>query len=247
MFEYVQWKQPADIELIDSSFGTKVVTVRVGIAPDHQDFTVHENLVKRSPYLMSIYHQSATYIVLPDAQPEAFAIYQQWLYTRGLHTKTVNMGGAIGLLGPSHGEEWTKLTEVYLLGHKLVDIEFQDRVVDGMIEWLQEVTHSAYDLSMVLDSIPRIYTILGEAGEDNPLRRLVSDIIALKFSDAMIQKMAIDRNGEKMPPAFLLDLVLKLSTRLSGPAKFLNASKLPEAREGCHYHCHKEGECYREK
>ncbi|KAF9739597.1 hypothetical protein PMIN06_009179 [Paraphaeosphaeria minitans] len=203
-------------------------------------------LLNRSPYLKDIQHQISTYIPLPDAQPEVFSIYQQWLYTRGLYTKMVVKEAALGSFHSSHRDEWTKLTESYLLGHKLADIDFRDRVIDGMLEWLNETTNYTYDLSMVVDNIAQIYAALKDPPEDHPLRRLISDIVSLEFTDAMIQKMVIDRKGE-LPGGFLLNLVSKLSAKSGTSTPSSNCPKLPELREACHYHCHGKGECYREK
>ncbi|KAJ4351248.1 uncharacterized protein N0V89_006587 [Didymosphaeria variabile] len=227
-------------------FGTKVVTIRVGHEPQHKDFTVHENLLSRSPYLMDIRHKMSTYISLPDAQPEAFSIYQQWLYTKGLHTKTTVKEVTFGPFDPSHRDEWTKLTDIYLLGHKLVDTDFQDRVMDGILEWLDETTTSIYDLSVLLENVVQIYIALKDAREDNPLKRLISDTVSLKFTDAMIQKMVTDRKKE-LPRSLLLDLVSKLSANSSGSLIMSRVSTHPEFREACHYHCHAAGDCYRKK
>ncbi|KAL1592742.1 hypothetical protein SLS60_011158 [Paraconiothyrium brasiliense] len=228
-------------------FGTKIVTVRVGREPRHKDFTVHENLLNRSPYLMDIRHHLSTYISLPDAQPEAFSIYQQWLYMRGLHTKTTVKEVPFGPPDPSHRDEWTKLTDVYLLGHKLVDTHFQDRVMDGMLEWLDETTVGTYDLAVLLDNVTQIYSVLKDSSENNPLKRLVSDTVSLKFTDAMIQKMIAERRKE-LPRSLLTELVSKLSAKSSGGLFSSNKELIhPEFREACHYHCHAEGDCYREK
>ncbi|KAL5386053.1 hypothetical protein PMIN04_004595 [Paraphaeosphaeria minitans] len=153
---------------------------------------------------------------------------------------------ALGSFHSSHRDEWTKLTESYLLGHKLADIDFRDRVIDGMLEWLNETTNYTYDLSMVVDNIAQIYAALKDPPEDHPLRRLISDIVSLEFTDAMIQKMVIDRKGE-LPGGFLLNLVSKLSAKSGTSTPSSNCPKLPELREACHYHCHGKGECYREK
>jgi hypothetical protein len=165
------------------------VTVRVGREPDHKDFTVHEDLLKRSSYLVDICRQTSNYISLPDARAETFNVYAQWLYSRAIHTKTLHQ---------FHSIEWLKLTNAYLLGHKLGDTDFQDRVMDSMLHWLRDPANNFQSLSVLLDNVAQIYTTLKDAGKDNPLRRLTSDIVALKFPNFLIQKMALERNPEQM-------------------------------------------------
>ncbi|KAK7188103.1 hypothetical protein PSPO01_05797 [Paraphaeosphaeria sporulosa] len=123
-------------------------------------------------------------------------------------------------------------------------MDFRDRVIDSMLEWLDETKNCTYDLSMVVDTIPQIYVALKDSPEDNPLRRLISELVSLKFTDARIQKLAMVRKGE-LPRGFLLNLGSKLSAK-SGTSTFSsNYPKLPELREACHYHCHRRGECIR--
>ncbi|KAF2452023.1 hypothetical protein P171DRAFT_479036 [Karstenula rhodostoma CBS 690.94] len=230
-------ERSAHSQMLD--FGTKVVTIRVGGEPDHKDFTVHEDGRKRSPYLMDPRNQKPAFISLPDARPEDFNVYVQWLYTGRLHTKTIHF---------DHGVEWVMLTNVYLLGHKLADVDFQDRVMDSMLDWLKDAGHNIDCLAVVFDNVTQIFNETKISGKNNPLRRLVSDIVSAKLSNTTIQSMALDRQSEQLPPAFLLDIVSKLSTKLvAGHLSFLSLTKSPELRENCHYHCHKNGECYRNK
>lgn len=196
---------------------------------------------------MNIRHQPSAFISLPDTRPEVFSIYQQWLYTRGFHTKSAVKEAALVPPHPPHcNDEWTKLIDTYLLGHKLVDADFQDRVIDGMLGWLDETTNSTYDLFTVVDDIAQIYAVLEDLPEDSPLVRLMADIVSLKFTNAMVQKLVTDRKGE-LPCGFLLNLVSTLSAKSSISILSPDFPKQPELRETCHYHLHKKGECYREK
>ncbi|KAF1965182.1 hypothetical protein BU23DRAFT_34539 [Bimuria novae-zelandiae CBS 107.79] len=225
-------------------FGTKVLTVRVGSEPDHKDFTVHEELLKRSPYLSSIRHEMSSYVSLPDQKPATFNIYVQWLYSKRLYTKAAPASNQVApTLQQPNSDEWLNLVDVYLLGFKLGDVDFQDMVMDAIMDWLRETRDSGSFITptpiVALENVARIYYTLHNTAKDNPLRRLVSDVAALNFSDATIQKICADDGGQKLPRAFLLDLLSKLSSRLQGGRPF------PEARGACHYHCHAEGKCYR--
>jgi hypothetical protein len=194
---------------------------------------VHEDLLKRSPYLIDICRQTSTYISLPYAQAETFNVYVQWLYSRAIHTKTFQQ---------VHSLEWLKLTNAYLLGHKIEDTDFQDRVIDSMLHWLRDPANNIQSLFVLLNNVAQIYNTLKDASRDNPLRRLTSDIVALKFPNPSIQKMATERNPDHMPPAFLMDILSTLSQR---SISFTGDPKMTELREACHYHCHAEGKCYR--
>ena len=67
--------------------GTRVVTISVGEKPDHEDFTVHEELIRRSSALINATLSAdedelkEDPIVLTEYRPKDFMIYIQWLYT----------------------------------------------------------------------------------------------------------------------------------------------------------------------
>jgi hypothetical protein len=221
-----------------------VHTVRIGPEPKHKDFTVHQGLLQQSSYFSKLRQNTSGHISLPDQKSTAFNVYVQWLYTKGLYTKPpAPSGAAANNRQQSSSVEWFTLVDAYLLGYKLEDITFRDRVMDGILEWLREVK-SSDDLTFILDTADEIYSTVGASGKTNPLRRLVSDIAALKFSDAQIQKISEDHGRQRLPHAFLLDLVSKLSTRIQGAKLVSTMSKTPEQREACHYHCHGIAKCY---
>lgn len=213
------------------------MTIRVG--HESKDFVIHEDGRKRSPYLMDPRNQESTFISLRYAHPEDFNIYVQWLYTGRLHTKSTLF---------EHGAEWVRLTRVYLLGLQLGDVDFQDRVIDSMLDWVKDAGNVADRLAVVFDNVAQVYNGTTDSGKDNPLRRLVSDIVTTKLNNPTIQGMTSDQKSREMPTVFLLEVISKLSTRLvANTPLFSKAHLLPELREVCHYHGHKEGECYRKK
>lgn len=206
--------------------------------------------MKRSSYLMSIRHQSSSYASLPDQNPTAFNIYVQWLYSRQLHTKGAikqTNGAMTSASDPSPvAKEWRTLIDVYLLGYKLRDIDFQDKVMDGILGWLREAT-TTEDLLVVLENVTQAFMALCESPQDHPLRRLFSDVVAFKFTHTAIQKMGSSDGISILPGTFMRDVITKLSSRLQDGKMFGGGHVWPEYREGCHYHCHEQGACYKLK
>lgn len=165
-------------------------------------------------------------------------MYVQWLYTRDLYTRT--RAGKEGQ--PEEQGEWHILVDAYLLGRKLRDEEFQDRVMDGIAEWLKEVK-DRMELGVMLQNVADVYA----DAEDHALRRFVSDIAAMKFPNEIIQKLGVKGGGKEAPWAFLVDVLVKMSARFQGVKIFEEGNVAPEMRGVCWYHCHGEGACYREK
>ncbi|KAI4952650.1 hypothetical protein J4E91_003122 [Alternaria rosae] len=91
--------------------GNRVVTITVGIKPDHEIFTVHEKLIRESSMLI-------------DAD---FMIYNQWLYTERLFMKAEGDDRSTS--------EGRSLIKGYLLGHHLGDVKYRDTLMDALIKW----------------------------------------------------------------------------------------------------------------
>lgn len=234
-----------DHTLILSRFGTKVMTVRVGQAPNHTDFTVHENLLSRTPFLAEAINSkkdSTTYIEIGDHSKSAFGLYLQWLYTGRLHTKPSKVPLLI-YTSPSQ-EEWHNLTDAYLLGERLGDIKFKDTVIDAMLEWFFETLPK--DRRVVYETAPKVYLRVQAGG---PLRRLISDMAAYHFDDQTIQEMATRQSSLGLPYDFLSDTLVKFSSRMQGSgASTMSKIVQPPVFAGrgtCNYHCHGDNECYK--
>ena len=237
------------------SFGTKIKAVRVGTDNDHIDYTVHESLLKRSPFLSSELETSdaqQSFLYVSDIKPSAFGIYVQWLYSGRLHTKMPK--GSATVTEPTHRREWFKLVDGYLVGEHLAGIDFRDTVIDAMLEWCKEA--SPTDLQVLLDNVSEVYK---SCNYNSPLRQLVSDVAAWHFADADIQGMRTGSRGS-LPSEFVLEMLCKLSARLQGPSTkpqggqgqglFANAvhvlqSPVATGRGTCKYHCHGDKICYR--
>jgi hypothetical protein len=165
------------------NFNTKAVTLRVGLHPEHADFTVHEDLLSHSPFFADALDRRdtlTTYIMIDGHKKSAFRVYLQWLYTRRLHTK-ISEDTAVTNYSRHHGE-WLNLADAYLLGEYLSDIDYRDTVVDAMLEWFHETP--SREVYVVLDTASEIYFKI----QIGPLRHLLSDVAAYRFDDSIIRK-----------------------------------------------------------
>lgn len=248
-----------------NSFGTKVKAVRVG-EEKHTDFSVHEDLLKRSAFFQAALATdglslTSNVILLPQVQASDFGIYVQWLYSKRLHTRVHKVASSADF---AHRREWTKLVRSYLIGEKLGDsklayslfpttfiwlttvAEFRDTVMDAILDWCKEA--SSDDCPVILNGTAEVYE---GCPAGSPLRRLFSDIAAWRFTDATIQGLRLD-NGWP-PREFVLDTLKSLSSRFqpknAGPFSIskenpINAPMI-RGRGTCDYHCHGEKVCYK--
>jgi hypothetical protein len=219
--------------------------VRVGLQPDHTDFTVHENLLSRTPFFADAFNRRNTftaYIAIGGQKTSAFSVYMNWLYTGRLHIKP-SKNRSVGSHSPHHSE-WQNLTDCYLLGEYLGDVHFRDTVVDVMLEWF-DVT-PAKERRGILDTAAKIYR---QVQTGDPLRRFVTDIAAYHFDDKTIQEIVAKHSGMQLPALFVADILGKLSSRFqgTGASTFSNVPQPPviAGRGTCNYHCHGDKECYK--
>ncbi|KAF1962175.1 hypothetical protein CC80DRAFT_588771 [Byssothecium circinans] len=221
--------------------GTIVTTIRVGPSSSPKDFTVHVNLLTRSSFFTNaLCNQGvSTSITLDSCTAPTFHLYNNWLYTGRLFSKpTIKDAPAVSAPGSQHRKEWIQLTQAYILGVFLEDVEFRDQVMDALLDWFEEVHFAAR--SAPLDNVEDVY---GELAKGNPLRELVSDIAAYHFEHTLVEEM---QKKSDMPAAFLLETLVKMSTRFQGGrSAFGTASPVLKGKGGCKYHCHGEGGCYK--
>jgi hypothetical protein len=222
--------------------GTEVETVRIGKKPFHTDFTVHRNLLRRIPYFDSpltidpegfglLKHHALT-----EEKATAFTIYVQWLYTGRIHTRMQNQTQD----DTSHRDEWFELTNAYILGEHLVDVDFCDRLMDAFVSWHKEASPDG--TTVILDNVAYIYRMCPET---SPLRKLVSDITAFSFDSREIQRVTIG-NEDRFPYDFVTMTLRNLAeymryTRLFGA----KTNPVDESSTTCNYHSHGEMSCYR--
>ena len=66
---------------------------------------------------------------MPEDDPSLFKIYVQWLYTDKIFTKTNDKWGSL---------DYERLGHLYCLGEKLIDKQFQNRVIDALVTGTRE-------------------------------------------------------------------------------------------------------------
>jgi hypothetical protein len=218
--------------------GITVINIRVGPEPSHTDFTVHENLLRKSsPFFEAAlgreWLESEERVVrLPTNGAKAFQVYSQWLYTGRLHTRlSSDRKIKYGLR-----EEWKCLVSAYLLGEYLQEITFRDSVMDAMQEWVQLYT------TMSINAYESATEIYDNTSSGSPLRLLVTDLTVWRANDLFW----IEEQQFRLPPEFTWSLAIGLRTRLTGRESSLEVDEpFARRRDTCHYHCHGLQQCYR--
>lgn len=107
-------------------------TVDVVVGEEKEKFSVHAKLLCSSSMFFDKAlsgpwkEASERAVTLPDDKPRAFAIYVHWLYFRTL--PMIRRGETT----PS--DRYRDLIEIYSLGDKLLDPDFQNAILDATIE-----------------------------------------------------------------------------------------------------------------
>lgn len=141
-----------------------------------EEFSVHEQLVCTSSdfFKGALNHgfkeSSDRVIPLSEFKPESFKIYLQWLYTGGIFTRQPDSAKEIA------SQENCRLFEAYIMGEYLCDTNFQDTIMDALLDkWLNE---DKYAVSFLLARVAQ------ETSETSQLRRLLIDVIAEEGTEA---------------------------------------------------------------
>jgi hypothetical protein len=115
--------------------GTKATAVRVFKGSEHLDFTVHEDLIRKSSKLIVNKFVTETKespgisLVLPDdLGSHDFQLYVQWLYTGRLHMSEDTERKT--------ATEMDKLMQAYVLGTLLHDASYKDKILDATRDWI---------------------------------------------------------------------------------------------------------------
>jgi hypothetical protein len=218
--------------------GTKIITVRVWEEPDHVDFAVHENLLRKSsPFfeaaLSNDWLESEQRIVkLPLCREQTFHFYVQWIYTGRLHIKQET----------SHMEGMMTIARSYVLGEYLQDIHFRDCLMDATVTFVNETTGNCGTF-LYAASRASEHTI-----KSSPLQMFAKDVAVWKMSSknwdyfAMVESEDWNRFRESFPLDLAFGVIVGLSKRLDPTAKTL--SPFTPYMDPCRYHCHGAEPCY---
>lgn len=163
-------------------------------------------------------------IRLPDDHPDAFTLWQQWLYFKHIPSNSFSDDPV------KDANENRLLVQAYVLGERLMAFNFQDSLVDAIIDKLRH--SSLFDPSLtnlVYDNTP----------PQSPLRKLWLDIYIFAGDEAWLNE---DNLENFLHAEFTLELSrYQMSLKKEGRTVFG-----PEF-EGwqCTYHHHVDGVCYR--
>ena len=241
--------------LTASSLGTNIVIVRVGRAGAMVNFSVYEDVIRRtSAYMKNIldgpWRESQLRIInVPGFASQAFNVYYQWLLTGKLHTKNrveQEDNGSSHLPFQKRQSahkalllELRPLKQALHLAHYLLDTDFTDTVCDALIQCTIELQAIGSWFSSIRGNL-----FCMELPEGLPARQLVTDLVAWTAPPTDYAKdNTLFKQAE---PEFIIDVLQAVTARLGLDVKA--TSPLERWETSCKYHCHGERSlCYRVK
>jgi len=152
-----------------------VVVVRVGRKHSSEDCLIHANLLRQnSPFFQgALAHgwkeKRENMIRLPQDDIATFDTYCAWLYHRTPFSHStsckcfeLNVRDEAGLL-----RDQKRLRRAWMFGHKILDYDFCDMVIDALIDYMTAVDFWPYKTAF------KVYQL---SSKDAPVRRLLTDI-----------------------------------------------------------------------
>ncbi|KAK4547282.1 hypothetical protein LTR36_000937 [Oleoguttula mirabilis] len=203
-----------------------MIDVKVGC--EDLGFCVHENLIRShsgffEAALSKEWAENVERLVkLPEDRPEVFKAYVQWLYS-----------GRIYSINDGNLRNYSLLARMYALGEKLIDPEFQDRVLDA-------ITASARfrhpGIKRGFPSNKAIGIIYDGTPSTSPARRLIVDL-HVRYGGP--EWMSAD--CDKVHPEFTLDLATELMKERRTKGTEGRSYEDLESGTPCSYHHHAKG------
>ncbi|KAH7094876.1 hypothetical protein FB567DRAFT_600559 [Paraphoma chrysanthemicola] len=157
--------------------------------------SVHENVLLQSPFFRNalkpewVAMRDGKPIDLSDVDSDLFATYVQWLYTHQV---------AVSVRDPT----WA---ELYVLGERLLDLEYQDIIILGIIANSKAIYEYPDELA--------ISTIYEGTRNSSPARKLMVDFYCWRGAADWID---IENSGD-LPEQFLRELVSRLMEKRDRP------------------------------
>ncbi|KAK5128590.1 hypothetical protein LTR08_004053 [Meristemomyces frigidus] len=221
-------------------YGGEVLTIFVGPEPDPKAFWMHQELATKLSGLIDDTCQNRTdagetpVINLPRSDPEHFELFFLFAYTRSIFSTKHD-----DLSDGTVDQEWLRLVQAYALGDHLHTMDFQDAVVDAILE---KINNTRRSLPPMLHRV-----IYCNIKSNTLLRRLAVDIAAWRWDNAFLtaQKTAGGWRGSDACTDFFVDLALTLNeTKNTG-----QSGQPPFEGNTCAYHEHRLAgtPCYKTK
>jgi len=178
--------------------------------------------------------------VLPEADPVAFQIYLDWLYS-GPHITIIKKEDRVKSAPnatPSVDHEWTKWAACYDLGSFLQDIDFKDALIDAAMEKM--CTEEEYSIAFPSFIYPT-------STRESPHRKLAVDIAVSVWIPTSFEAVT----KKNLPGDFCADTVAIIGRKLrSAVAADIGIwNFFAGVSDPCKYHEHtlKKTTCYKRK
>ncbi len=188
------------------------MTIRVGEAPDQEDFVVHEPILSsRAEYFQRAMNghwmESNTRVIsLSDVEPEIFSVYLNSVYTGKIPSMTMRKAEVEALPWEEFrdvvGSEYDIMFQVYVLAERLNDPLTKNNIIHAVFD-LADLHTSEGDWRVPPPSSIRF--VYDGTPEKSPARRLMVDMWS------RIDSASIALYVEVLPKPFLGDLAIRLA------------------------------------
>lgn len=200
----------------------KDATASVFVGTDERPYIIHGNILRSNSSffeaaLKEDWEEGRTReIKLPEEDSAAFARYAKYLYS-----------GTVARAEAEDRHEQTQLAASYVLGEKMLDINYKDCVLNSILALSQTKGADC-------PGINAVNTVYSGTAENSPARKLTVDLYALYAN----KRFSYHNADVTAHPEFLLDLVISLSSKriVEGEERKTLAGKLEVG--ACTYHSH---------
>lgn len=216
---------------------SSVVHIHVGTKPERKTFILHSYALRNSSNHFAVAMDAQCAITeedkpinLPDIAIEDFAVYAKFLYTGLIFTKEPNF------------VELTRCLHLYKVAKQLEATDFQDAVVDALIENIIEYRALKGQCRFTASQILTIYTMTVES---SPLRKFAQNLCLHSKGPQGFERKRLDI----FPVVFQLDLLTAAAPFITSSAKSTDMQDPLDVSKSCDYHEHTINgtPCYRTK
>ncbi|CAI6338471.1 unnamed protein product [Periconia digitata] len=190
------------------------ITVVVGDEEEQRSFKIHEDVIcDRSSFFRSSMkpewasmRSDPRTVELPEDSPNAFALYRTWLYSRKLPIlptppteSNIEEDTCRSSLFGNPPEHYHTLAHAYVLGERLLDIQFKNTVMDTYVLFARGATGSRY-----YPTNDHVRIIYDGTTEGSPIRKFLVDIWYCRGKVEWIE------NDGDLPQEFLAAVVREM-------------------------------------
>jgi hypothetical protein len=168
---------------------------------------------------------------LPSNSDTAFEDFHSFLYTGKVYTAMEDEENAAG-----RDNEWTRLTNAWILGEVMLSVSLKDAVVDAVLQKMSKGTHPTKMFRWAYKYGPN----------DSPFRRLMVDIATSCWNESAMSRPIPEGDFALLAPFYQsISVALLEQARRHVLAKEKKVDN-PTKHEGtCFYHEHGDKPCYK--